>query len=67
MAEFAYNLKNACTGHNLFELNYGYYPRVSFKKNVDPHLRFRFVNKLAEELRELIKVCCQNLRHAQEL
>ena len=32
IAEFAYNnMKNASTGHTLFELNYGYYPRISYK------------------------------------
>ncbi len=68
MAEFAYNnAKNASTGHTLFELNCVYHPRVSFKEDVDPHSRFCFANKLAEELRELMEVCCQNLLHAQEL
>ncbi len=65
MAKFAYNnAKNANTGHTLFELNYGYYPRVSFEKDVDPHLRSRSANKLVEELRKLMEVCCQNLLHA---
>ncbi len=68
MAEFAYsNAKNASTGHTLFELNRGYYPRVSFEEDVDPRLRSRSANELAEELRELMEVCCQNLFHAQEL
>ncbi len=59
MTEFAYNnAKNANTGHIPFELNCGYHPRVSFKKDVDPRLRSRFTNKLAKELGELIKVCC---------
>ena len=65
MAEFAYNnAKNANTGHTPSELNYGYHPRVFFKEDVDPRLRFRSANKLAEELKELIKVCCQNFLHA---
>ncbi len=68
MAEFAYNnAKNASTGYTLLELNCGYHPRVFFKEDVDPHLRSYSANKLAEELRELIEVCCQNLLHAQEL
>ncbi len=68
MAEFAYNnTKNASTGHTPFELNCGYHSRVSFKEDVDPHSRSRFADKLAEELRELMEVCCQNLLHAQEL
>ncbi len=68
MAEFAYNnVKNASTGHTSFELNCGYHPKDSFKDDVDSRLRSRFVNELAEELRELMEVCYQNLLHAQEL
>ncbi len=68
MAEFAYNnAKNASTGHILFELNCGYHSKVSFKEDFDPRLRSRSANKLVEELREWIEVCCQNLFHAQEL
>ncbi len=65
MAEFAYNnAKNASTDHIPFELNCDYYSRVSFKEDVDPCSRSRSANKLAEELRELIEVCCQNLLYA---
>ncbi len=68
IAEFAYNnAKNASTGHTPFKLNCDYHPRISFKEDVDPRLRSRSANELAEELRELIEVCCQNLLHAQEL
>ena len=68
MAEFLYNnAKNASTSHILFKLNYGYYPKVFFKENIDPRSRSHLVNKLAEELKELIEVCYQNLLHAQEL
>ncbi len=52
MAEFAYNnTKNTSTGHIPFELNCGYYPRISFKKDIDPRLRSRSANELAEELK----------------
>ncbi len=65
MAEFAYkNAKNASTGHTPFELNCAYHPKVTFKEDVDPCSRSRSINKLAEELRELMEVCCQNLLHA---
>ncbi len=68
MAEFAYNnAKNASTGHTPFKLNCGYYPKVFFEKDVDPRLRSCFANELAEELRELMEIYCQNLLHAQEL
>ncbi len=65
MTEFAYNnAKNASTGHTSFELNCGYHLRVFFEEDVDPRSRSRSANKLAEELRELMEVCCQNLLHA---
>ncbi len=68
IAEFAFNnAKNASTGHTLFELNCGYHPRVSFKEDMDPRSRTCPTYELVEELRELIKVCCQNLLHVQEL
>ncbi len=68
MAKFAYNnTKNASTSHTPFELNCGYQPKVSFEEDIDPCLRSRSVNELAEELKELREVCCQNLLHAQEL
>lgn len=36
MAKFTYNnAKNVSTGHTLFKLNCGYYPRVSFKKDTN--------------------------------
>ncbi len=64
ITEFVYNnAKNDSTGHTLLELNCGYHLRVSFEKNVDLHLRSRFANKLAKEMRKLIEVCCQNLLH----
>ncbi len=65
MAEFAYNnAKNASTGHTPFELNCGYHPRVSFEEDVNSRSRSCSANKLAEELRDLMEVCCQNLLHA---
>ena len=68
MAEFVYNnAKNTSSGHILFELNYCYYPRVLFEKDVDSCSKSCSVNKLAKELRELMEVCCQNLLHVHEL
>ncbi len=68
MAEFAYNnAKNASTSHILFELNCGYHPKVSFEEDVDPRSRSCSANKLVEELRELMEICCQNFLPAQEL
>ena len=64
MAEFAYNnAKNASIGHTLFKLNCSYHLRISFKEDIDPRLKSRSANKLVEELKELMEVCCQNLLH----
>ena len=68
MAEFAYhNAKNASTNYTPFELNYGYYSRISFKEDTNPCSRSRTANKLLAELRELITICQENLYHAQKL
>ena len=68
MAEFPYNnAKNASTGHTLFDFNCSHHLKVSFEEDFDLRLKSRSANKLAEELRELIEVCCQNLLHIQQL
>ena len=65
MAEFAYNnTKNATPSHTLFEFNCGYHLKVLFEEHVNLHLKSRFADKLAEKLRELIEICCQNLLYA---
>ena len=62
MAEFSYNnAKNARTGHTPFELNCDFYPWVFFEENVDPRVRSCSVDKLAEDLKERIKICYQIL------
>ena len=68
MAEFAYNnAKNASTGYILFKLNCGYHPWVSYKDDLDPHLKSKIVKKLSSELQNLMAICQQNLYYAQEL
>ena len=68
MAEFAYNnAKNANTGHTPFELNCGYNFWMSYKDDVNLCFKFKSVDKLSADLRELIIVCRKNLYHAQEL
>ena len=58
MAKFFYNNgKNSSTDYMLFELNCGYHPRVSFKKNTNPYFQLKLVNKLSAELQDLITVC----------
>ncbi len=62
IVEFAYNnAKNINISYTLFEFNYKYYPRVSFKDEINFYLRSYFTKKLVDKLRELIKICYQNL------
>ena len=68
MAEFAYNnAKNASTGYTPSELNCGYHPRVSYEEDVDPRSKSKSADDLANDLRELMTVCRENLQHAQDL
>ena len=68
MAEFAYNnAKNASTSYMPFELNYGYYPWMSYEEEVDPRSNLKSADELSAELRELMIVCRENLHHPQEL
>ena len=68
IAKFAYNnAKNASISYVTFKLNCGYHPKVLFNKNFNLYSRSCFADKLAEKLRELIEVFCQNLLHVQEL
>ena len=58
MIKFAYNnTKNASTSHTLFELNCGYYPRISYKKEVDSHFKSKSADELLVELKELMIIC----------
>ena len=68
MVEFNYNnTKNASTSHTPFELNCGYHLKVFLEEDSNPYTRSRSAYKLAKELTELIKVCCQNLLYIQKL
>ena len=68
IAEFAYNnAKNTSTGHTPFELNYGYYPQMSYKEDVDLGFQSKSVNKLSAKLSELMIIYRENLHHTQEL
>ncbi len=68
MAEFAYNnAKNASTGHTPIELNCGYHSCVSFKEDTDLRSKCKSADELANELKNLMIVCQENLHHAQEL
>ena len=68
MAEFAYNnAKNASSGYTLFELNYGYHPRMSYKNDVNLCFKSKLVDKLSAELRKLIIICKKNPDYTQKL
>ena len=67
MAEFAYNnAKNASTSYTLFKLNYGYYSYIFYKKDFDPCLKLKTVEKLFFELQNLITIYQQNFYHIQK-
>ena len=68
MAEYAYNnAQNTSTGYTPFELNCGFYPRVSYEEDIDPRSRSKTADQLPIELPTLMSVCRENLQHAQEL
>ena len=68
IAEFAYNnAKNSSTNHTPFELNCGYHPRVSFKKDTNLCSQSKSIDKLSAKLQDLMTVCRENLHHAQKL
>ena len=68
MVEFAYNnAMNASTGYKPFELNCDYHPCVSYEENIDPRFKSKSADDLANDLRELMIVCRENLQHAQNL
>lgn len=47
MAEFAYNnTKNANIGYMFFELNYEYYLQISYKKDINSHLKSNTIDEL---------------------
>lgn len=50
MAEFTYNnTKNAGLGHILFQLNCGFYLKVSYKKNINAYSKSKAADKLAKK------------------
>ena len=68
MAKFAYNnAKNPSIGYTPFELNFDIYPRVFYKKDVNPRFKTKTADQLATELHTLMSVYKVNLQHAQEL
>ena len=55
MAEFAYiNAKNASIGYTSFEFNCGYHLWMFYKEDINPCSKFKSVNKLLAEIRELM-------------
>ena len=68
MAKFAHNnAKNASTGYTPFEMNCGFYLRLSYKENANPRSKSKTADQLAIELHTLMSMCRENLQHAQEL
>ena len=68
MAEFVYNnIKNTSISHTLFKFNYGYHFKVLFEENINLHSRFYSTDKLANKLKKLINIYCQNLLNVKKL
>ena len=62
MAEFAYNnAKNASISHMLFELNCRYYSQTYYKKDVNPRLQSKSVDKQVTKLKQLMIIYRKNL------
>lgn len=51
------NIKNMSTSYILFELNYDYYPCISFENNIYPHLKFSSQNRLVNILKNFMSIC----------
>lgn len=52
---FTYNnTKNINTSYKLFELNYSYYPYISYKKEVNLRFKSKLVKKLSTKLKILL-------------
>lgn len=54
------NVKNASTGYRSLELNYGYYSKVSYEKDIDLHSQLRSIDKVAISLHKPMSVCREN-------
>ena len=68
MTKFTYNnMKNTSTGYSSFDLNYGVYPRVFYKKDVDPCSKSKAVDEPVTKFRERTNAYQENLHHMQEL
>ena len=68
MAEFTYNnAKYVSIGYMSFELNCGYHPRISYKKDVNSRSKSKAADELTKELKNLMATCRENLQYAQEL
>lgn len=57
MAKFAYNNeKNTSIGYTLFKPNYGYYPYISDKENIDLQSKSKSANQLLSKLPDFMTV-----------
>lgn len=68
MTKFAYdNMKNASTSYMPFKLNCSYHSCISYEKNVNPLLKSKSGEELANKLRNLMTVYRKNLQYTQDL
>ena len=65
MVEFSYNnAKNTSIGYIHFELNGGFQPRVSYKKDIDPGSKLKLADQLCIKLQTIMSMYRENLQHA---
>lgn len=63
MAKFAYNnARNMITRQIPFELNFSFYAKVSYEKDVNFWSKFQAANKFTKELQQLAIICRENLQ-----
>lgn len=68
MVEFTYNnTKNVSIGYTLFELNFGYHPCVSYKKDVNLYSKSKSADEPLIERSKLIIIYKDNLHQAKKL
>lgn len=62
MAKLTYNnIRNTSISHILFNLNNGYYPRVSKNEDVNPRFLLKSVHELLSKISEPMTVYHKNL------
>lgn len=57
----------SAAGYTFFELNCGYWLLVSYEKDLNPRSRSKAADKLAENVKNLMTACKENLKHGLDI